>query len=223
MLRCSSCRCRRIFRTCLTWRALLDGIPRERRLVVDLWGRFNDTIRLEHDFNHLEKMDGHAGLGVGGRHSARSPTPSCSRRWLRCAPTCGSFLFHGYDPGSVVKPRIRPPREAAAGMERQALRRDVRRQQLAALGAGAPIPRRLRAGPRTGRQGMPRRLGLGRAAASGRWRKASWASTRIPAFLAELGVEFRDGVRFDEVVGLLGQGPVCAGLPPAAVPAPRAS
>ena len=26
-----------------------------------------------------------------------------------------------------------------------------------------------------------------------------------PALLAELGVEFRDGVRFDEVVGLLGQ------------------
>ena len=48
---------------------LLDGIPRERRVVVDLWGRFNDTIRLEHDFNHLEKLDGHLGLGMGGGHS----------------------------------------------------------------------------------------------------------------------------------------------------------
>ena len=30
-------------------------------MVVDLWGRFNDTIRVDHDFNHLEKLDGHLG------------------------------------------------------------------------------------------------------------------------------------------------------------------
>ena len=33
----------------------------EKRVVVDLWGRFNDTIRVDHDFNHLEKLDGHMG------------------------------------------------------------------------------------------------------------------------------------------------------------------
>ena len=60
-------------------------------------------------------------------------------------------------------------------------------------------------GPREGRPGMPGRLGLGRAAGLGRARRASWGSTPIPAFLAELGVEVRDGVRFDEVVGLLGK------------------
>ena len=40
---------------------VLDYIPRERRAVVDLWGRYNDTIRVDHDFNHLEKLDGHLG------------------------------------------------------------------------------------------------------------------------------------------------------------------
>ena len=61
---------------------LLDGIPRERRVVVDLWGRFNDTIRLEHDFNHLEKLDGHLGweweeaIRRGLRHDP--PADACS-------------------------------------------------------------------------------------------------------------------------------------------------
>ena len=40
---------------------LLDGIPKERRVIIDCCGRYNDTIRVEHDFNHLEKMDGHQG------------------------------------------------------------------------------------------------------------------------------------------------------------------
>ena len=95
---------------------LLDGIPRERRVVVDLWGRFNDTIRLEHDFNHLEKLDGHAGWEWEEAIQAISDTilqPTLAP--LR--PNVGSFLFHGYDPGSVVKPyrdgRARPRRRGA--------------------------------------------------------------------------------------------------------------
>ena len=73
-------------------------------MVVDLWGRFNDTIRVEHDFNHLEKLDGHLGweweeaIAGGLRHDPAADAGSAARR------TCGSFLFHGYDPGSVVKP-----------------------------------------------------------------------------------------------------------------------
>ena len=81
---------------------LLDGIPRERRAVVDLWGRFNDTIRLEHDFNHLEKIDGHLGWEWEDAIQAASDTilqPTLAP--LR--PNVRSFLFHGYDPGSVCK------------------------------------------------------------------------------------------------------------------------
>ena len=121
---------------------LLDGIPRERRVVIDLWGRFNDTIRLEHDFNHLEKLDGHAGWEWEEGLRAISdtilqPTLSPLRRGV------GSFLFHGFDPAAVVKPH-RTAREAAAAWAGKALRRHVRRQQLAALGAGAPVSRGLR-------------------------------------------------------------------------------
>ena len=40
---------------------LLDGVPRERRAIIDCSGRYNETVRVEHDFNHLEKLDSHQG------------------------------------------------------------------------------------------------------------------------------------------------------------------
>ena len=91
---------------------LLDGVPRQRRIAVDLWGRVNDTIRLEHDFNHLEKLDGHAGWEWEEALKAVSGTilqPSLAP--LR--PDVGSFLFHAFDPGAVVRPH-KTAREAAA-------------------------------------------------------------------------------------------------------------
>ena len=91
---------------------VLDGIPRERRMVVDLWGRFNETIRLEHDFNHLEKMDGHLGWEWVEAFQAVSETilqPTLAP--LR--PDARSFLFHGYDPSAVAK-NYRNAQEAAA-------------------------------------------------------------------------------------------------------------
>jgi len=40
---------------------LLDQMPKDRRVIIDCLGRYNETIRVEHDFNHLEKLDGHQG------------------------------------------------------------------------------------------------------------------------------------------------------------------
>src|SRR5690349_124985 len=51
---------------------VLDTVPRERRVLIDLWGRFNDTIRVDHDFNHLEKLDGHLGWEWGEAFKAVS-------------------------------------------------------------------------------------------------------------------------------------------------------
>ncbi len=75
---------------------LLDGMPRSRRVIIDCTGRYNDTVRVEHDFNHLEKMDGHqswewieAFQSIADR--ILQPTPSPRREDV------GSFLFHGYD------------------------------------------------------------------------------------------------------------------------------
>ena len=160
---------------------ILDGLPRERRMVVDLWGRFNDTILLEHDFNHLEKLDGHPGWEWQEALRAISDTilqPTLAP--LR--PEVRSFLFHGYDPGSVAKP-YKTAREAAAAWRAQAVRRDVRRQQLAAVGAGPSIPGKLRSGTRQDRASLPRRLGLECATGLGCAERESWGSIPIPLSL----------------------------------------
>ena len=79
---------------------LLDGVPRERRIIVDCTGRYNDTIQVEHDFNHLEKMDNHMGwewidgfAAVAG--TVLQPTLAPMREEAR------AFLFHGFDPAAV--------------------------------------------------------------------------------------------------------------------------
>jgi hypothetical protein len=92
---------------------LLDGVPRERRVVADLWGRLNDTVRVEHDFNHLEKLDGHPGVEWVEAIQALSGTvlqPTLSP--LRS--DVGSFLFHGFDEASVAKPYATAKEAAAA-------------------------------------------------------------------------------------------------------------
>lgn len=186
---------------------LLDWIPRERRAVVDLWGRYNDTIRIDHDFNHLEKLDGHLGWEWDEAIKATSdkifqPTLAPLRQDVR------TFLFHGYEPTAVVRPdetaaaaaerwRASPPDETPFGViyvGSNWQRWDQVRQFLAGY-AGA-------------------REQVGRACLTG-WdwgARADWAVEKgimgvdsDPEFLQSLDVEVRDGVRFDEVVDLLGQ------------------
>jgi hypothetical protein len=82
---------------------LLDRTRKSRRIIVDCSGRYNDTIRIEHDFNHLEKMDGHQGWewleafqSIADR--ILQPTLVPRRADVQC------FLFHGYDPAELMKP-----------------------------------------------------------------------------------------------------------------------
>ncbi len=83
--------------------SLLDGMPKSRRVIIDCSGRYNETIRIEHDFNHLEKMDGHQGWewieafqSVADR--ILQPTLTPRRDDVR------SFLFHGFEAGGVAHP-----------------------------------------------------------------------------------------------------------------------
>lgn len=189
----------------LAW--LLDGIPRERRLLVDLWGRYNDTMRLEHDFNHLEKLDGHLGWEWEQAAEAISdailqPTLAPLRSNVR------SFLFHGFDPNSVVRDYA-TAREAAAVW--RANRPVERPYGVMYVGSNWQRWDQVR---RFLEQYSPARGVVGKACLVG-WdwaERPQWAIENgipgidtDPDFLAELGVEARHGVRFDEVVGLLGQ------------------
>lgn len=186
---------------------LLDGIPRERRVVVDLWGRFNDTIRLDHDFNHLEKLDGHLGWEWEDALQAVSATilqPTLAP--LRSAVR--SFLFHGYDPASVLRPH-HTAREAAAAWSAA----EPAEKPYGVMYIGSNWQRWDQVRHFLEQYG-PARDEIGQACLVG-WdwdQRPDWAVQKgiagidtDPAMLLELGVEVRHGVRFDEIVGLLGK------------------
>jgi hypothetical protein len=186
---------------------LLDGVPRERRVVVDLWGRFNDTIRPEHDFNHLEKLDGH--LGWEWEEALRAVSDTILQPTLTpLRPGVGSFLFHAYDPGSVVGP---DETAAVAAARWRAGGPDRRPYGVMYVGSNWQRWDQVR---RFLEQYRAVRAEVGQACLVG-WdwgARPEWAVQKgimgvdtDPALLAELGVEIRDGVRFDAVIGLLGQ------------------
>jgi hypothetical protein len=76
---------------------LLDGMPKERRIIVDCCGRYNETVRVDHDVNHLEKLDGHEGWEWIESFQATADTilqPALAPLKADVRP----FLFHGYNP-----------------------------------------------------------------------------------------------------------------------------
>lgn len=184
---------------------LLDGVPREKRVLVDLWGRFNDTVYVEHDFNHLEKVDGHPGIEWTEAFEAISdrilqPTLAPRRRGV------GSFLWHGFDPAAVVRPYA-SAREAAA-----AWRASEKPSGLVYVGSNWQRWEQVR---ELIAQYEPARSSAGPATLIG-WdwgERPEWAVKNAvlgidtdAEFLAAHGVAIRQGVRFDEVVPLLGEG-----------------
>ena len=185
---------------------ILDSVPRERRSVVDLWGRYNDTIRLDHDFNHLEKLDGH--LGWEWDEAIKAISGTILQPTLKpLRPDAGSFLFHAFDPGSVVRPYASAKDAAAAW-------RDPDAKPYGVMYVGSNWQRW--AGMRSFLEGYePVRKEVGTACLVGWdwWERPSWAAEKgimgvdaDPEFLTRNEAEVRNGVRFDEVVELLGQG-----------------
>jgi hypothetical protein len=186
---------------------LLDGIPREKRVLVDLWAHYNDTIRLEHDFNHLEKLDGHQGWEWEEAIAAVSDTivqPTLNP--LR--PNVGSFLFHGFDPAAVAKPYASAAEAAAAWREATPAEKPY---GVAYVGNNWQRWAQMR---RFLEQYGPARAEVGKACLVG-WdwgQRPEWAVKQgiagidtDPALLAGLGVELRPAVRFDEVKSSIGQ------------------
>lgn len=181
---------------------VLDGVPRGKRALLDLWGRYNDTIRIDHDFNHLEKMDGHQAWEWQDAIAAVSDVvlqPTLSPKRENVKP----FLFHGFDEASVARPYASAAEAAAAWAKKP----------YGAIYIGSNWQRWHQV--RDFLEGYgPVRKDAGPACLIG-WdwsARPDWAAQMAimgvdtdPAFLKSLDVEVRDGVRFDEIVGLLGQ------------------
>jgi hypothetical protein len=186
---------------------LMDRLPRQKRLVVDLWGRFNDTVRIDHDFNHLEKFDGHPSwewmqaLPALGR--VVQPTLQPRRN------DAGTFLFHGFDPTQIS--RTYATAEDAAQAWRSA---DRSTRPYGVIYVGSNWQRWSQVRPFLEAY-RPAAEKIGQICLAG-WdwsERPAWAAEiglagvdTDPDLLADLRVEVRMGVRFDRVVALLGQG-----------------
>jgi len=186
---------------------LIDHIPRQRRIALDLWGRYNDTVRIEHDFNHLEKLDGHQAW------EWQEAIQSISDRVLQ--PTLspvktgvGSFLFHAFDSSSVMSGQ-RSAKDAAAAW----CSAGPTEKPYGAAYVGSNWHRW--AGVRDFLEQYDKvRAKIGPARLSG-WdwsERPQWAIDNgiagvdtDPELLARLGVEVGDGMRYHEIVPLLGR------------------
>ena len=190
---------------------LLDHMPKERRIIIDCLGRYNETIRVEHDFNHLERLDGHQGWEwVEGFQAVSDkvlqPTLSPRREDVT------SFLFHAYNPAALspVRSSAGEAAKAWAGMTDTAKEYGVayvgnnwqRWTQLRPfLEAVAPL-----------------REELGPVCLAG-WdwnKKPEWAMEHglkgadvDPELLEQLGVETRWAIPFDEVIEFVGRSRFC--------------
>ena len=78
----------------LTWLRLLSAVPRNRRVVIDCDGQYNELINVHGDFNHRTEAKSRWWIDFCDELSDKicQPTP----RPLR--PNVRPFLFHIYDP-----------------------------------------------------------------------------------------------------------------------------
>jgi len=186
---------------------LLDGVPRERRIVVDCTGRYNDTITVEHDFNHLEKMDNHMGWEwIDGFDSVAKTVlqPTLTPR----RPPARGFLFHAFDPSAVQHPYDNAEQAARAWEGRSSERS---RYGLAYVGNNWQRWSQMR-GLLEGLSPIKDRLGP-IALVGWAWdHRPDWAAElgidgidTDTALLQELGVELRGNIPFSEVIPFVSQ------------------
>jgi Glycosyl transferases group 1 len=73
---------------------LLTKVPRQRRVVIDCDGAYNDAITVDGDYNHRDQAASRAWIEICDSISDRiyQPTLRPSRSNVR------TFFFHGYDP-----------------------------------------------------------------------------------------------------------------------------
>jgi hypothetical protein len=77
---------------------LMAKVPRERRVVVDLDGKYNDAIQVVGDYNHSDEAASTQWIEVCDSLSDKIYQASlCPRR-----PNVRSFLFHAYSPSWEV-------------------------------------------------------------------------------------------------------------------------
>jgi hypothetical protein len=190
---------------------LLDGVPRERRIIVDCTGRFNETIQVEHDFNHLEKMDNHMGWEWIDGFSAVAetilqPTLAPPRADAR------GFLFHGFDPAGIER-RYDSAEEAARSWSGKT--NDPKQYGLVYVGNNWQRWSQMRA---LLKAIEPIKQSVGPICLTG-WAwdyRPDWAAElgiqgidTDPAMLQQMGVEVKGNISFEQVIPFVSQAKFC--------------
>ena len=171
---------------------LLSRVPRERRVILDCDGMYNDAVDIGGDFNHPDAAASRLRTELCDSLSDKIFQPTC--RPVR--PNVRSFLFHAYDP-SWERP----------------LQFDRQDHGMVYVGNNWF---RWQALHRVLRAIEPIREHVGRAALVGQdWAAMPWwvpsplreqAYFTDPAYLARMGVEIREPVTVDQVIPTMGTG-----------------
>lgn len=190
---------------------LLDGVPKERRVIIDCSGRYNETIRIEHDFNHLEKLDGHQGWEwIEGFQAVSDKILQPTLRPQRSDVT--PFLFHGFDPSAVARP-YGTAREAALAWSGQ----NGNRKPFGVTYLGNNWQRWSQLRPfLESVEPLADQLAPHCMVGWGWDKRPEWATELElrgvdvdPELLQRLRVETRWPIPFEEAIGFLGQGRFC--------------
>jgi hypothetical protein len=190
---------------------LLDGVPRERRIIVDCTGRYNDTIRVEHDFNHLEKMDNHMAWEWIDGFDAVAKT-IIQPTLTPVHPNAGGWLFHGFN-ATAIERTYDNAEEAARSWA--AAPPDSKPYGISYVGNNWQRWSQMRSLLKD----IERiRESIGPIRLSG-WAwdyRPEWAEElgidgidTDPALLQQLGVETGGNLSFDQVIAAVGQGRFC--------------
>jgi len=184
---------------------LLDRIPRDRRVVIDCFGRFNETVRVEGDSNHGEGTDRHEGWEWVEAIQAISsrilqPTPAPLRADVQ------PFLFYAYDgsTGPTGDGARREPRHASSGERRG------KPYGVVYAGDSGPAASQLRDFLEAI---QPVRDDLGPVCVAGRgWRRLAKRASEngaggddVDPGLTRFGVETRKAIPSDELLDFIGQ------------------
>jgi hypothetical protein len=171
---------------------LVSQVPRERRVVIDCDGKYNDALHVVGDTNHPDAQASRHWIAVCDSLSDKILQPT----FHPLRPNVRPFFFHAYNPAWEVPLDFRAKTYGMVYVGNNWFRW---RALWRVLEAVAPV-----------------RNQIGRLALVGHgWNApAPWASPTLiedadytePEYLAKLGVEVQAPVRFDEVIGWMGQG-----------------
>jgi hypothetical protein len=174
------------------WLRLLAKVPRARRVVIDCDGKFNDAISVVGDYNHVDIGASRAWVDICKSLSSKIYQPTLHP----LQPNVKPFFFHAYNPTWAVPLDFRQKRYGMFYVGNNWFRWRQMESVLKAV-------ERVRA--QVGRMGI---TGYGWDAAP------PWANSTIgeeayrsdPDLLKKLDVEVTPPIRFDQVIGSMGNG-----------------